>query len=413
MPHTVIIGGSHAGVAAAAELRKHDEGMQITLISAESELPYQRPPLSKAYMSGEMSLDRLHLRPAEWYAENHIDLKTGDPAASIDRAGKRVSLASGDAVSYDNLVLATGAVARRLPAEIGGDLPNVRVMRTLEDADGLMTDMQAGQKLVVIGGGYIGLEAAAEAAKKGVDVTVIEAAERILRRVACDETASAFRTLHEDHDVTILEDTQIERFVEKDGKAVAVKLADGRELPLDLAITGIGIAPDVGLAEAAGLAVAVGIIVDERGATSDPAIHAAGDCTVLPFDNHPTRLESVQNAHDQAAVVAANICGIDTVYRPVPWFWSDQYDMKLQIAGLNRGYDAVVVRPGKREGAVSHFYFRNGRFIAVDCLNDAATYAMSRKLLEAGAKITPDEIADDDFDLRAAFKAISAGPDRS
>ncbi|MFZ2103088.1 MAG: FAD-dependent oxidoreductase [Oricola sp.] len=406
MTHTVIIGGSHAGVAAAAELRKHDAEMEITLVCAENELPYQRPPLSKAYMSGEMSLDRLRLRPAEWYEDNRISLKLGAAATSIDRAPTFLHLASGEGLSYDALVLATGARARRLPAEIGGELPNVRVMRSLEDADGLMAAMQPGLKLVVIGGGYIGLEAAAEAAKKGLQVTVIEAAESILKRVACQETADAFRALHQAHGVTILENTQIERFVESDGVATAVRLANGEELPLDLAIVGIGVAPNVEIAEAAGLHIAVGIVVDDHGRTSDPAIYAAGDCTILPFDNMPTRLESVQNAHDQAAAVAANICGIDTVYDPHPWFWSDQYDMKLQIAGLNRGYEAVVVRPGKREGSVSHFYFRQNRFVAVDCLNDAATYAMSRKLLEAGAEIAPEQITDPDFDLRAAVKAL-------
>ena len=406
MSHTVIIGGSHAGVAAAAELRKLDAEMEITLVCAENQLPYQRPPLSKAYMSGDMSLDRLRLRPEEWYADNRIALKLGVAAASIDRPRKYVHLSGGDGLTYDSLVLATGARARRLPAEIGGDLPNVHVMRTLDDADALMGLMVPGRKLVVIGGGYIGLEAAAEAAKKGLDVTVVEAAERILMRVACRETADAFRALHAAHGVTILENTQIERFVETDGSASAVRLANGEDLPLDFAIVGIGVAPNVELAEAAGLDVAVGVVVDDHGQTSDPAVLAAGDCTVLPYDNMPTRLESVQNAHDQAAVVAHNICGIDTTYAPNPWFWSDQYDMKLQIAGLNRGYDAVVVRPGKREGSVSHFYFRHGRMIAADCMNDAATYAMSRKLLEAGVVITPEQIADPDFDMRAAVKAL-------
>jgi 3-phenylpropionate/trans-cinnamate dioxygenase ferredoxin reductase component len=407
MAHTVIIGGSHAAVAAAAALRHHDAEMAITMICEENELPYQRPPLSKAYMSGEMSLDRLHLRPAEWYADNRIDLRLGVAATAIDRASKYVHLDSGDGLSYDALVLATGASARRLPADIGGDLPNVRVMRTLGDANGLMDAMKPGEKLVVIGGGYIGLEAAAEAAKKGLDVTVIEAAERILKRVACEETANAFRALHASHGVKILENAQIERFVEKDGVASTVRLADGEELPLDLAIVGIGISPNSALAEAAGLHVAVGISVDEHGRTSDPAIYAAGDCTILPFQNMPTRLESVQNAHDQAAAVAANIAGVDTVYNPHPWFWSDQYDMKLQIAGLNRGYDTIVARPGKREGSVSHFYFKQGKFIAVDCMNDAATYAMSRKLLEANADISPAQIADEAFDLRAAVKTLA------
>jgi 3-phenylpropionate/trans-cinnamate dioxygenase ferredoxin reductase subunit len=407
MPQTVIIGGSHAAVAAAADLRRHDTAMDITLICEETELPYQRPPLSKAYLSGEMSLDRLHLRPAEWYAENRIDLRLGDGAASIDRDGKAVQLKSGDRVRYDTLVLATGASARRLPADIGGGLSNVRVMRTLADANGLMATMQSGARLAVIGGGYIGLEAAAEAAKKGLQVTVIEAAERILKRVACEETADAFRALHQANGVTILENTQIERIVAKDGMAVAVRLNGGGELPLDLAIVGIGISPNSDLAEAAGLEIAVGIMVDEHGRTSDSAIYAAGDCTTLPYQNTPTRLESVQNANDQAAAVAANICGIDTVYDPHPWFWSDQYDMKLQIAGLNRGYDSVVIRPGKRDGSVSHFYFKQGQMIAVDCMNDAATYAMSRRLLEAGAVITPDQIADEDYDMRAAVKALA------
>lgn len=406
MSHTVIIGGSHAGVAAAAELRKLDAEMDITLVCAESELPYQRPPLSKAYMSGEMSLDRLRLRPAEWYADNRIALRVGISVSSIDRPKKHVRLSSGDVMEYEALVLATGASARRLPAEIGGDLPNVHVMRTLADADTLMSVMEPGRKLVVIGGGYIGLEAAAEAAKKGLDVTVVEAAERILMRVACRETADAFRALHTAHGVTIRENTQIERLVRTGDRATAVRLADGEELPLDFAIVGIGVAPNVDLAQASGLDVAVGVVVDDHGRTSDPAIFAAGDCAVLPFENMPTRLESVQNAHDQAAAVAYNICGIDTVYAPHPWFWSDQYDLKLQIAGLNRGYDAVVARPGKRDGSVSHFYFRQGRMIAVDCMNDAATYAMCRKLLEAGASITPEQIADTEFDMRAAVKAL-------
>ncbi|TCD13503.1 NAD(P)/FAD-dependent oxidoreductase [Oricola cellulosilytica] len=406
MPHTVIIGGSHAAVAAAAALRHHDPDMAITLVCEESELPYQRPPLSKSYMSGDMSLARLRLRPAEWYSDNHIDLKLGVAATSIDRSEKLVRLAGDTTIPFDTLVLATGASARRFPANSGGELPNVRVMRTLDDANELMETMKPGRKLIVIGGGYIGLEAAAEAAKKELEVTVIEAADRILKRVACRETADAFRALHAAHGVTVMEDTQIARINEKDGVAVSVTLSDGRELPLDLAVVGIGISPNAELAEAAGLEVAVGIAVDEHGRTSDPSIYAAGDCTILPFQNMPTRLESVQNAHDQAAAVAANIAGIATVYDPHPWFWSDQYDLKLQIAGLNRGYDSVIVRPGKREGSVSHFYFRQGRFIAVDCLNDAATYAMSRKLLEAGAEITADQIADEGFDLRAAVKAL-------
>ncbi|WP_163264654.1 NAD(P)/FAD-dependent oxidoreductase [Chelativorans alearense] len=407
MTRTVIIGGSHAAVAAASALRQYAPGMEIVIVSEEEELPYQRPPLSKEYMSGAMSIERLRLRPREWYDERRIGLRLGTAAASIDRRKNAVRLADGDTLAYDALLLATGATARRLPAEMGGDLSNVRVMRTLSDARWLTAEMAAGRKAVVIGGGYIGLEAAAEAAKKGLKVTVIEAADRILKRVACKETAAAFRALHKGHGVDILENAHVERILERDGLAGAVRLKDGRELALDLAIIGIGIDPNAQLAQAAGLDVRDGIVVDDHCRTSDPAIFAAGDCTVLPFQGMPTRLESMQNAQDQAAIAAANIAGMPTAYKPHPWFWSDQYDVKLQIAGFNRGYDAVLARPGKRGGSVSFFYFRQGRLIAVDSLNDAATYVMARKLLEADAVITRAEIADEAFDLRERVKALS------
>lgn len=407
MSRTVIIGGSHAAIAAAGSLRQYAPEMEIVIVSEEDELPYQRPPLSKEYMSGSMSLDRLRLRPREWYDERRIDLHLGSTATAIDRGKKTVRLAGGDTLSYDALLLATGARARRLPADMGGNLPNVRVMRNLGDARWLMAKMTASRRAVVIGGGYIGLEAAAEAAKKGLKVTVIEAADRILKRVACTETAEVFRALHKAHDVDIVESMQIERVLEKDGSARGVRLTDGSELALDLAIVGIGIDPNAKLAEAAELEVKDGIVVDDHCRTSDPAIFAAGDCTVLPFQGMPTRLESVQNAQDQATVAAANIAGMPTAYKPHPWFWSDQYDMKLQIAGFSRGYDAVFVRPGKREGSVSHLYFRQERLIAVDCLNDAATYVMARKLLEADALITHAQISDEAFDLRERVRALS------
>ena len=402
MPHEVlIIGGSHAGVSVADHLRKAGVDGPVTLVSEEPVLPYQRPPLSKAYMSGEMTLDRLLLRPQEWYDDQRIGLITGTRAIGIDRSNRTVTLADGRRFNYTKLVLATGARARRLPSDIGGDLANVHVMRDLSDADRLMALMTPGKRLAVIGGGYIGLEAAAEAAKKGLSVTVIEAAPRILQRVACRETSDAFRALHQSHGVTIRENTQIERLVgDASGQAVAVRLAGGEELPCDLVITGIGVTPNAELAEAAGLHVAVGIEVDRFGQTSDPDILACGDCTIFPFQNTPTRLESVQNAHDQAAVVAASIAGHRNAYVAHPWFWSDQYDMKLQIAGFNRGYDRIVVRPGKREGAMAHFYFAGDRFLAVDCLNDAATYMMARKILAESRPLTPAMIADEGFDLR-------------
>lgn len=398
----VIVGGSHAAVSVADDLRKHGFDGSITLLSDEPALPYQRPPLSKDYMSGEMSLERLKLRPQKWYADQSVETHLSTAVTAIERTEKTVVTDDGQRFDYDALVLATGARARMLPEEIGGTLSNVHTVRTLADADALMTKMTAGTRLIVVGGGYIGLEAAAEASKKGLSVTVIEAAPRILQRVACRETADAFRALHESHGVTILEETQIERLVDNGtGAAAGVRLADGRMVECDLVIVGIGITPNAELAQACGLEVAVGVVVDDHARSPDPDIYACGDCTVFPFNHMPTRLESVQNAHDQASIVAANIMGQEKRYQPEPWFWSDQYDMKLQIAGFNRGYDRVVARPGKREGSMSHFYFAGETFLAVDCLNDAATYAMSRKILADGKRLTPAMVADERFDLRA------------
>lgn len=407
MTKTVIIGGSHAAVAAAAKLRELDEAMEIIIISEEDELPYQRPPLSKNYMSGALPFERLSLRPKEWFDDQNIDLRLGVAATAVDSIAKQITLANGEAVSYDKLLLATGASARRLPAVIGGELPNVRVMRSLSDANWLMGEMQEGKNLVVIGGGYIGLEAAAEAVKKGLKVTVIEAADRILKRVACQETADFFRNLHQSNDVRILENTQLEHIVETDGMASSVLLADGESLPLDFVIVGIGVNANVELAEAAGLNIDNGIAVDEYCRTSNADIYSVGDCVTLPFKQMPTRLESVQNANDQAVIAAINIAGGESIYTPYPWFWSDQYTVKLQIAGFNRGYDKVSIRQGKREGSISHFYFAEQKLIAVDSMNDPATYAMVRKLLEAGSVIMPEQIASADLDLRAMVKALA------
>ena len=294
-----------------------------------------------------------------------------------------------------------GARPRRLPAEIGGHLPNVYVMRDHRDALKLMERMREGARLVVIGGGYIGLEAASEAAKKGVSVTVVEAADRILKRVASAETADDIRALHKAHGVAILENAQIHEIHEKNGLADGVVLADETVIPADFIVTGIGIYPDIALAGTAGLTCDNGIVVNERLETSDPSIYAIGDCAVFPYRGRVIRLESVQNANDMGIVAAHNILGEDKAYRPVPWFWSDQFELKLQIAGLNTGYDQVVTRKGLREGAKSHFYFRDGTFLAADCLNDGAAYMMARKILEGGKLLTPLQVADPDFNLKS------------
>ena len=398
---TVIIGGSHAALSLAAQLRHLSAEADITIVSADPEIPYQRPPLSKGYMSGKVTFDQVVLRPEDWYAPNRIELLTGARAEAVDRSDRVVTLADDRKISYDTLVFATGARPRRLPAEIGGHLPNVYVMRDHADALVLMERMNEGQRLVVIGGGYIGLEAASEAAKKGVSVTVIEAADRILKRVACAETADDIRALHQSHGVTILENAQIHEIHETNGLADGVILADDSVIPADFIITGIGVFPDVQLAEMAGLTCDNGIVVNERLETSDPDIYAVGDCANFPYRGRMIRLESVQNANDMGIAAAHNILGEGSAYKPVPWFWSDQFELKLQIAGLNTGYDHVITRKGMREGAKSHFYFRGDEFLAADCLNDGAAYMMARKILEGGKVLTKEQVADPGFNMKS------------
>jgi 3-phenylpropionate/trans-cinnamate dioxygenase ferredoxin reductase subunit len=398
---TIIIGGSHAALALAADLRKLSADAEITIVSSDKGLPYQRPPLSKAFMSQKVTLEQILLRPEDWYEANTIGLKSGLTVQSIDRRAKSVTLSDGQQLAYDHLVLATGARPRRLPAAIGGTLDNVYVMRELDDALTLMSRMKEGARLVVIGGGYIGLEAASEADKKGVSVTVVEAADRILKRVACPETADDVRTLHHGHGVRIFENASITRIVGENGHATGIELSDGSFIAADFVVTGIGVNPDTALAEAAGLVVDNGITVNSRLETSDPAIYAIGDCASFPFKGEMIRLESVQNANDMGIVAAQNIMGADIAYKPVPWFWSDQFDLKLQIAGLNIGYNHVVTRPGAREGAKSHFYFRGDELLAADCLNDGATYMITRRLLEGGKTLTRAQVEDHSLNLKS------------
>ncbi|MDB5523650.1 MAG: pyridine nucleotide-disulfide oxidoreductase [Rhizobium sp.] len=398
---TLVIGGSHAALALAAELRKLSADAEITIVNGDRDLPYQRPPLSKAFMSGKVTFDQILFRPADWYGTNAIALKSALRVEAIDRHAKAVSLSNGEVLAYDHLVFATGARPRRLPEAIGGTLPNVFVMRDLGDARALMERMTEGARLVVIGGGYIGLEAASEAAKKGVTVTVIEAADRILKRVASAETADDVRSLHHAHGVRIFENASLVRIVERDGQASGVELTDGSVISADFIITGIGVMPDTVLSEACGLDVANGIVVDQHLKASDPSILAIGDCASFPYKGMMIRLESVQNANDMGIVAAQNIMGANLDYKPVPWFWSDQFELKLQIAGLNTGYSHVITRPGVREGAKSHFYFRGEEFLAADCLNDGATYMIARRILEGGKTLTRAQVEDHSFSLKS------------
>lgn len=396
----VIIGAGQAGFAMAAKLRALKDLRPITIVGAEDVLPYQRPPLTKKYLLGDMSFDRLLFRPEQWFADNDVEVRLSTWVEQIKRDTRQVVLQDGSTIDYGTLALTTGSTPRGLPSAIGGDLEGVYVARDKRDADLLAAEMRPGRRVLIIGGGYIGLEAAAVARHLGLEVTVIEMADRILQRVAAKETADIMRVIHETHDVKIREKTGLKHLIGRDGKLVGAELSDGSTIDIDFAIVGIGVTPNDQLAKEAGLDVANGIVVDEFARTSDPLIFAAGDCAVQPWQGGRIRLESVQNAVDQADAAAAIIAGGTAPYEPKPWFWSDQYDVKLQIAGFNLGYDETVLRPGAREGAHSVWYFRQGKFIAVDAINDAKAYVSGKKMLELG--INPDKaiLADASADLK-------------
>ncbi|CDN91378.1 MULTISPECIES: NAD(P)/FAD-dependent oxidoreductase [Agrobacterium tumefaciens complex] len=396
----VIVGAGQAAFALAAKLRALKDERPITIIGSEDAYPYQRPPLSKKYLLGEMSFDRLMFRPEEWYAENNVDIRLSTWVEEIDRAAKSLRMQDGSTLSYDRLVLATGAAPRLLPASIGGDLEGVLTVRDKRDADRLMAEMKPGRRLLVIGGGYIGLEAAAVARKLGLDVTLIEMADRILQRVAAKETADIMRGIHQANGVAIREKTGLVRLVGMDGRVAAAELSDGSTLDVDFVIVGIGVTPNDRLARESGLDVGNGIVVDEYTRSSDSDIHAVGDCALLPWRGQHVRIESVQNAVDQAEAAAHVLAGTEIAYDAKPWFWSDQYEVKLQIAGFNLGYDETVLRPGAREGSWSVWYFRDGRFVAVDAVNDAKAYVAGKKLLDTGAEPDRAILADPSADLK-------------
>jgi 3-phenylpropionate/trans-cinnamate dioxygenase ferredoxin reductase subunit len=399
----VVIGGGQAGLSFVEALRAGGFDGPLALVCAEDAPPYQRPPLSKKYLLGEMSAERLWLKPHDFYADQGIDLSLGVRAEAVDLAGRLVRLSDGRALPYDKLALTTGARPRLLPEQIGGGLAGVYPVRTLADVDAMEPEFVEGRRVLVIGGGYIGLEAAAVAASKGLKVTLVEAAERILGRVAAPETADYFRDLHRRHGVDLREGVGLARLEAEAGRVRQAILDDGAALEIDFALIGIGISPDVALAEAAGLALDNGIAVDAAGRTSDPAVFAAGDCASFPWRGRRIRLESVQNAIDQAKAVAQTMLGAPADYDPTPWFWSDQYDVKLQIAGLNQGYDRTVIRSGGRPGAQSIWYFTGGTLIAVDAMNDPRAYMIGKRLLEAGRSPDPALIADPASDLKAAL----------
>ncbi len=402
MGHVIVIGAGQAGSSCVAKLRNDGFEGRVTLIGSEPVPPYQRPPLSKAYLMGEMALERLYLRPEAFYAEHDIDLRMDTTVEAIDTATQTVQI-KGETLQYDDLVLTTGSVPNRLPAAIGGALGGVHVVRDLADVDAMAPRFVKDAKVLIVGGGYIGLEAASVAAKLGLQVTLVEMSERILQRVAAPETSDFFRALHQAHGVDIREGIGLDSLL-GEGSVSGALLSDGSELDVDFVIVGVGITPGTALAKAAGITLENGIKVDAQGHTSVKGVWAAGDCTSFPYRGGRIRLESVPNAIDQAECVAENIMGAAKEYVAKPWFWSDQYDVKLQIAGLNTGYDRVVTRRTDAD-SVAFWYYRGDELLAVDAMNDPRGFMVGKRLIESGKSPAPELIADPDTDLKALLKA--------
>jgi 3-phenylpropionate/trans-cinnamate dioxygenase ferredoxin reductase subunit len=399
----VIVGAGHAGFQVAASLRQHGYGERICLINDEAHLPYQRPPLSKAYLKGEGRPDSLMFRPDKFYRDQNIEL-IGDHAAFVDRAAGRLLLASGAFLDYGHLVLATGARNRLL------DLPNanladVRYLRILDESEALRQRIGSARHVVVIGAGFIGLEFAATARAKGLEVDVVELGTRVMARAVTAEISEYFQARHTAAGIRIHLGVQATS-IESNGADVAgVSLSDGRHLPADLVVVGVGVLPNVELAAEAGLPVAAGIIVNEQLLTSDPNISAIGDCALFasPRFGGSLRLESVQNAADHARCVAARLTGDARTYDGMPWFWSDQGDDKLQIAGLTTGYDRVVERGDRQARSFSAFCYKAGQLVGIESVNRAADHVFGRKILGLNRSIEPEQAADLGFDLKAAL----------
>jgi 3-phenylpropionate/trans-cinnamate dioxygenase ferredoxin reductase subunit len=397
----VIIGTGQAGFQAASSLRQAGLQGEVTLVGEETELPYQRPPLSKTFLKGEGDPGEVHLRPETFFASKDIERVSGDRAERIDREARRVELATGRVLDYDHLVLATGARPRELPVP-GSDLDGVLQLRTVADAQALRERLDGGPRLVVVGGGFIGLELAASARERGADVTVVEALDRTMARAVTPEMSAHFAALHAEHGATILHDATVAKLI-GNGAVSGVELGDRTRLDADVVVIAVGIVPNVELAAEAGLAVHDGIVVDETLRTSDPAVWAIGDCASYPSAQlgRPVRLESVQNATDHGRAVAAAIMGEPAPYDALPWFWSDQHSRKLQIAGLLHGHDRTVLRGDPAGEAFSVFCFAGDQLVCVESVNRMPDHMAARKLLAAGRTIDPDAAADEAFDLKA------------
>lgn len=400
---TLVVGAGHAGAELVLALRQNGYAGRLILIGEEAELPYRRPPLSKAYLSGEVSRESLQIRTAAGYEKIQVECWVGVQVVSIDRQTRSVTLSDGRVQPYDKLVLATGGRARRL-AEPTAQKHNVHYVRTVEDIDRLKAMFASGQRLLVVGGGYIGLEAAAVGIKSGLSVTVLEAAPRVLARVAAPEISAFYEQVHRSRGVDLRTGVAVLDYL-GDERVEAVRLSDGSELALDLIVVGIGILPNDGLAREAELAIDNGILVDEFACTSDPDILAIGDCAnhVNGFLGRSVRIESVPSAQEQARTAAATICGKRVPHAAVPWFWSDQFDLKLQMVGLSQGYDRLVLRGDVGAESFCAFYLKDGVVLSADAVNRPQDFLMAKRLVAERLRVGAETLADENVSLKSLF----------
>jgi 3-phenylpropionate/trans-cinnamate dioxygenase ferredoxin reductase subunit len=397
----IIIGAGLAGLTVAEALRAEGYEGPVTMLGDEPYGPYHRPPLSKAFLLGDSQEVQLTMRAPELLAKKNITLKVGAGVTAIDRATKQVMLADGTKLAYDGLALCTGSRLRPLPLT-GADAKGVFGLRSLDDSKAIAIAMDSARNVVIIGGGFIGLEVAAAARKKGKSVTALEAADRLMARVVAPLISQFYFDLHSGHGVEVILGALVSELVTEDGLISAVKTKDGREFPADLLVVGIGILPNAEIAEAAGIECHSGIVVDACSRTNDPSIVAAGDCTARRLDDGGfRRLESVQNASEQGKSAAAALLGKERQFNAAPWFWSDQYDVKLQMVGLTAGFDQLVTRGYPAENKFSAFYYRANQLVAIDSLNQPTEHMTGRKLFEKGISPSPEQAADTTFSLNS------------
>lgn len=401
----VIIGGSHSGHQVAIAARGAGYDKSIVILSNENDVPYQRPPLSKAFLMGKVTREGLYFRPAEYYAEQNIDLRLGVTAQSFDNQTQIVTLEDGNTLGYEKLVIATGTRVRKLP---GADFTGVHYIRTLADIDAMMAELDTVKDVVVIGGGFIGLEGAAALRTMGRTVSVVEMADRLMARGVGETVSAYFADHHRSQGVNVYLSTGVDGLTNEDGRVTGVTLATGETIPADLVIVGIGVIPNQEIAEAAGVACENGILVDEYMHTSEPNVLAVGDCTRFHsrFFHETLRLESVQNATDQARTAGATIARENKPYDAAPWFWSDQFDVKLQMTGITFGYEKQIIRGNVEEGVFSVFYFKDGKWLGTDTVNQPTDHISSRRLLDAGYALSEEEAADETVVLKDIVKGL-------